>query len=549
MSESRQGGNLTWLVIARDVSDSVQVDGQPSVAAAIVMHDEQGLILASGVAAIPAGAVRNALRNATRTAAKSGRPTLILCASDIAQDVRAQLEAIGLRSKISIADPSAEVEEVFDSLVGHLAGRQQPTDMPSPEEWSMLFRQTQVFAEVQPWRRLADDVHLRLELRIGGVATHCIGVVLGNAGIACGFALYPGDAVPPLGPPGSHMAPPPPGTLVLTLHPPTALPAHLVGKARRYQWPSALPLSPVFFAIIENGAADLSSEQVALFTIALAAALDHDREQMPTGSGGEIILGGGRRGQYRLKVADRPVDRQNVVGNAADTGSPSIDDVLNVFLTECRTGLSERTMRSYVSVLELLRACLNNYGYQLLSESEERQFQAAYAAGDEQAFCHLFGPDKVAENLNEFLGYFMIRKVMTGPDLVRASGTVTGKLVAWLAERGYLAPDAARAAAQRAKSAVRDLPRATRLGSVLFDAAEMAPAINVNRLADEDYIEDELTISRVEPGQLWFEDDIGPVKVPRAGTDLARPGWSVSLALGRVRGQWRIVQVGNVYPR
>jgi hypothetical protein len=95
---------------------------------------------------------------------------------------------------------------------------------------------------------------------------------------------------------------------------------------------------------------------------------------------------------------------------------------------------------------------------------------------------------------------------------------------------------------------VHDLPRAARLAEILFDAAESAPRINVDRLEDADYIEDELTISRVEPGRVWFEDGIGPVRVPKAASDLARAGWTVGLALGRIRGQWRIVQVGGVYP-
>jgi circadian clock protein KaiC len=91
---------------------------------------------------------------------------------------------VGLNSEIAVVEPSAGAEEVLDSLVGHLAGRHQPADMASPEEWSMLFRQTQVFVEAQPWRRLSDEVHLRMELRIGGVSTHGVGVILGNAGIS-----------------------------------------------------------------------------------------------------------------------------------------------------------------------------------------------------------------------------------------------------------------------------------------------------------------------------------------------------------------------------
>jgi hypothetical protein len=35
------------------------------------------------------------------------------------------------------------------------------------------------------------------------------------------------------------------------------------------------------------------------------------------------------------------------------------------------------------------------------------------------------------------LGYFMVRKVIAGPSLLRTAGTVTKKLAAWLAAQGY----------------------------------------------------------------------------------------------------------------
>ena len=41
----------------------------------------------------------------------------------------------------------------------------------------------------------------------------------------------------------------------------------------------------------------------------------------------------------------------------------------------------------------------------------------------------MFGPEKIAENLGEFLDYFMVRKVIAGQELLKASGTVTGKLL------------------------------------------------------------------------------------------------------------------------
>jgi hypothetical protein len=256
-----------------------------------------------------------------------------------------------------------------------------------------------------------------------------------------------------------------------------------------------------------------------------------------------MILSGGRAGQYRVET-EAPARKPRTAERPAFT----IDRALEAFLEDSRSRLSARTARTYEAVVDLLRACLNSYGHQYLSEAELAVFEAAYNAGDEQAFCHLFGAEKIVESVGEFLGYFMIRKVAASEALLRASGTVIAKLVAWLAERGAVSPEDAREAERKARTAARELPRAARLASVLFDAAEAGPAVRADALDEADYIEDDLTISRVEPGRLWFEDDIGPVKVPKAASDLARPGWTISLALGRVRGQWRLVQVGNVHP-
>ena len=61
----------------------------------------------------------------------------------------------------------------------------------------------------------------------------------------------------------------------------------------------------------------------------------------------------------------------------------------------------------------------------------------------------------------------MVRKVIAGQELLRASGTVTGKLVTWLAARGYIDRDSADHATGRAQDAWRDLPVADRLGGLL----------------------------------------------------------------------------------
>jgi hypothetical protein len=544
MAEPRQGSVPSLLVLARDLSDSVRVGGQRTVAAALAIDPETALILGSGVAAAPAAALRDVLASVSAGPALKGvhRPR-ILCPPELVADVRDRLPAVWRSAEITVVEPGAAAEDLFDSLVGHLAGRGQPSDLPAPADWAMLFRQAQAYVEAAPWRRLSDDVHLRMDLRVGGAPTQRVGIVLGNAGITYGFALYPGDAEPPGGQTRNGTTAPPPGTLMMTLDPAAALPGYLVAKARRYEWPDGPALMPVFFVWTEDGAADLNSEQVVLLMIALAAALTGDAERQPTQRAGDMILSGGRPGQYHVEV--KPETHRSAV-SVHDI--PTIDVVLQEFLTGCRSRLSARTVRTYEAVIDLVRACLNSYGYQSLSEAEQHEFQLAYEAGDEQAFCRMFGAEKIAESVGEFLGYFMPRKVVAGEELLRASGTVVGKLVAWLAEWGAIPPEVAQEAQQRARAAARDLPQAARLAAVLFDAAESGRSVRVEALDDADYIEDELMISRVEPGRLWFDDDIGPVKVPRAASDLARPGWTVSLVLGRVRGQWRMVQVGSVYP-
>jgi hypothetical protein len=113
----------------------------------------------------------------------------------------------------------------------------------------------------------------------------------------------------------------------------------------------------------------------------------------------------------------------------------TIDTVLNVFLRAQRLRLSDRTYRNYEDVIRLLRHSLDGYGYTSLSDADARRWKAAFDAGDEEAFCHLFRPEKIPGQLSEFLGYFMVRKVMAGQELLKAAGTVTGKLVRWLRRR------------------------------------------------------------------------------------------------------------------
>lgn len=226
----------------------------------------------------------------------------------------------------------------------------------------------------------------------------------------------------------------------------------------------------------------------------------------------------------------------------------TIDRALDAFLGAQRERLSERTFRNYENVVELLRDSLNGYAYDTLGADDRARWEAAFEAGDEDAYCHIFPPDHIPAHLGEFLGYFMIRKVMAGEDLLRASGTVTKRLAKWLRDEGLISAEQAADAADRGAAATQDLPRAERLGNLLYEEAEKLPDFDPADVPDEHVVEDYLAIERVEPGALWFEGGVGPVAVPTEASDLAQPGWSVNIVLVMLRGRWRVAEVGFVYP-
>jgi hypothetical protein len=225
----------------------------------------------------------------------------------------------------------------------------------------------------------------------------------------------------------------------------------------------------------------------------------------------------------------------------------TIDAVFDAFLADQRARLSERTYANYQSVIELLGDCLNSYGPNTLSPSEHNQWETAFK-NDEEAFVHLFGADKIIDNLGEFLGYYMIRKVWAGQELLKAAATVTKKLTAWLHAHGLIDDTDTKIGTERAADAARDLPAADKLGTLLHEQARHTLPCDPDDIADDDRIEDYLTIQRVDTAALWFHGGIGPVAVPATAAKLARPGWSVSITLARIKNRWRIIEVGNVYP-
>ena len=222
----------------------------------------------------------------------------------------------------------------------------------------------------------------------------------------------------------------------------------------------------------------------------------------------------------------------------------TIDHVFEEFLAEQKPRLSRSTLSKYDGILDLLRSCLENYW----PGHDQEEYDRITKAGG--TFCGTFGPEEIVGGLSEFLGYFMPHKVVAGKDTMKAAGTVTKKLVKWLAEKGYVKDDEGlELAEERAGDAARDLPASQ-------DALDLLEAY-VNEHAPARYsrtIEDHFSITRVERGRLWLEPfmsgdrEIGPVPVPGEVSDLCKVGWEISGVAAKTATGWRLAEVWKVSP-
>lgn len=269
-----------------------------------------------------------------------------------------------------------------------------------------------------------------------------------------------------------------------------------------------------------------------------------------------------RRIPFGALKYERPIDRARAVAGhpailpvaeATPPGAPTldrIDDLFDRFISDRRGKLSLKELRNYEAIIDFFRRSLNGYAYESLSQFDRERWDRAFNAGDEDAYCKLFGADKIPAEVGGFVGYFMTRKVAAPRAIIAATGRVISDLLDWLVEQGYLRPADVVEARERAQAVGSDLPRAEKLAGLLYDLAERSD-VDAQTLADEDYVEDFLTISRVEPGNLWFAGDageLGPLAVGREISRLAEPGWSINIVMGRAGGRWQVMEVGNVYP-
>jgi hypothetical protein len=300
----------TWIVLFRDVSEQVRVQGQRSSALAMVLDATTGLVVSSDFGTSRQSVVDRALRDAViRPAAPLPKvvPERIVCPPELIDVVEAAAAKLSKLVDTSLVEGVEmwDAEEIVDSLVGHLEGRAQPIDPPDVADWRMLFEALEPFVAAAPWQRWSDDDLFAMRLEFAGRAVERTGIVLGAAGVQHGFNVTADpDALQRAATGADDPRDAFEGALIVHLNPWREVGGVFADKARRYGWPAHASLVPQMYTVRDGEPADLSVEDARLLGLAVSAVVARAGKRLvavdtaaPTG---ELTFGDGSVGRYEV---------------------------------------------------------------------------------------------------------------------------------------------------------------------------------------------------------------------------------------------------------
>lgn len=225
----------------------------------------------------------------------------------------------------------------------------------------------------------------------------------------------------------------------------------------------------------------------------------------------------------------------------------TVKQVLNEFLKEQQDRVKPGTYRYYDDAMYFFEECLNGYAYQYLDEKDSKRFDKLYEQGKE--FCEIFGSSNIGANeISEFLDYFMVKKVMGSKELMKNVGRVMRKFVRWMNEKGYMNDEEFKITAERVDNLKDDLPKVEELASMIYHYTENTPVDDFTEKADGYF-----RVAKIKPGKLWLENmeggkSIGPTFVSNEISSQCKVGWVIYLELGKTTKGWQMLESGNVYP-
>jgi hypothetical protein len=306
----------TWIVLARDVSDSVTVGGQRRTVLAVVLDVNTGLM----VQALPGTSVEGVLARVLKTALVNPTPPVpkavperIVAPAELLQSVAAAAGGLSklAETDIVVGEELHEAEEILDSLVGHMEGRAQPDEPPTVQDWRLLYAELAAFTTAAPWKRWTDSAWFPARLDLDGDTTQFDCLVLGNAGVQHGFNAVPDahDLLRAASANGNQdRLKDLESALIVHLDPWRETHGMYADKARRYGWRSDAGLVPSLLTVRGHQPADLSNRDARLLILAIRGVLEQDARPIVStcesrALRGQITFDDGTVGRYEIDRA------------------------------------------------------------------------------------------------------------------------------------------------------------------------------------------------------------------------------------------------------
>lgn len=221
---------------------------------------------------------------------------------------------------------------------------------------------------------------------------------------------------------------------------------------------------------------------------------------------------------------------------------------------QLKSGASAKTSQQYVTGMEVLENYIRNYAYDSYGENSELS-------------------DISLEDIDQILGYFIIRKYMDGVTFRLVVARTLGSFFAYAADQGLYDRKMAAEIKKMTRYYANQYPRLENLETVLWDSVE--GEVDRLMLLPEKQREQQLTglrakvkdatlqeggyvtVSEIDGNMIFGQlmdltTKVGPVLLDQAVIELLQPGDIINMiTLRRLSDAkyWEIAELGYVYPR
>lgn len=182
--------------MARDVSESLTVQGQRRTVVAVVLDVNTGLIVqllrGTSLESVLPRVLKGALVRPSAPLAKAV-PGRLVVPPELLQAVGGATVGLTKLGQTVIVEGHNmhDAEEILDGLVGHLEGRQTPEEPPTVGDWQLLYGELAAYTDAAPWKRWSDSDWFHARFELGGTSVERDCLILGNAGVQHGFNVLP----------------------------------------------------------------------------------------------------------------------------------------------------------------------------------------------------------------------------------------------------------------------------------------------------------------------------------------------------------------------